>query len=256
MWLSVEQVENHYVSQLMITHFTDVFVSAKWLVCFIRKQRSRHHTHHSCWCTAHGICHCQPSIKPTCTVNNNNPASAGHVCMRNPWWRHLMETFSASLTLCAGYSPVTVNSTHTGQWHGALMFSSICAGINGWVNNREAGDLRRHRARCDVTVMPKLNTVPVDGPAANGAKPSTAIHYSDVTMSAMASQITSVRSVQSTVCSGSDQRKHQSSALLAFVRGIHRWPVNSHHKGPVTRKMFPFDDVMMYRGRYDLFNVI
>ena len=49
----------------------------------------------------------------------------------------------------------------------------------------------------------------------------------------------------STVCSGTDQRKHQSSASLAFVRGIHRWPVNSHHKGPVTQKMFSFDDVVM-----------
>ena len=48
-----------------------------------------------------------------------------------------------------------------------------------------------------------------------------------------------------TIYSGADQRKHQSSASLAFVRGIHRWPVNSPHKGPVTRKMFPFDDVIM-----------
>ena len=45
--------------------------------------------------------------------------------------------------------------------------------------------------------------------------------------------------------SGTDQRKHQSSASLAFVRGIHRRPVNSPHKWPVTRKMFPFDDVIM-----------
>ena len=66
----------------------------------------------------------------------------------------------------------------------------------------------------------------------------------DVIMSAMASQNTSPTSV-STVCSGADQRKHQSSASLAFVRGIHRWPVNSPHIGPVTRKMFPFDDVIM-----------
>ena len=48
-----------------------------------------------------------------------------------------------------------------------------------------------------------------------------------------------------TVYSGVDQRKHQSSASLAFVRRIHRWPVNSPHKWPVTRKMFPFDDVIM-----------
>ena len=51
----------------------------------------------------------------------------------------------------------------------------------------------------------------------------------------------------STVCSRTDQRKHQSSMSLAFVRGIHRWPLNSPHKGPVTRKMFPFDDVMLFR---------
>ena len=64
-------------------------------------------------------------------------------------------------------------------------------------------------------------------------------------MGAMASQITSITIVYSTVYSGADQRKHQSSASLAFVPGIHRWPVNSPHKGPVTRKMFPFDDVIM-----------
>ena len=71
------------------------------------------------------------------------------------------------------------------------------------------------------------------------------IHYSDVTMDAMASQITSLTIVYPTVYSDADQRKHQSSASLAFVWGIHRWPVNSPHKGPVTRKMFPFDDVIM-----------
>ena len=70
-------------------------------------------------------------------------------------------------------------------------------------------------------------------------------HYIDVIMSAMASQITGVSTACTTVYSGADQRKHQSSATLAFVRGIHRWPVNSPHKGPVTRKMFPFDDVIM-----------
>ena len=67
-------------------------------------------------------------------------------------------------------------------------------------------------------------------------------------MSRMASQITSLTIVYSTVYyySDADQGEHQSSASLAFVRGIHRWPVNSPHKGPVTRKMFPFDDVIMY----------
>ena len=69
--------------------------------------------------------------------------------------------------------------------------------------------------------------------------------YSDVMISAMASQITSLPTAHWTACSGADQRKHQSPASLAFVLGIHWWPVNSPHKWPVTRKMFPFDDVIM-----------
>ena len=64
-------------------------------------------------------------------------------------------------------------------------------------------------------------------------------------MGAIASQITSLAIVYSTVYSDADQRKHQSSASLAFVWGIHRGPVNSPHKWPVTRKMFQFDDVIM-----------
>ena len=61
----------------------------------------------------------------------------------------------------------------------------------------------------------------------------------------MASQITSLTIVYSIVYSGTDERKHQSSVSLAFVRGIHRRLVNSQHKWPVPRKMFPFDDVIM-----------
>ena len=70
-------------------------------------------------------------------------------------------------------------------------------------------------------------------------------HYTDVIMSMMVPQITSIFIVYSTTCSGVDQRKHQSSVSLAFVRGIHRSPVNSPHKGPVMQKMFPFDDAIM-----------
>ena len=65
-------------------------------------------------------------------------------------------------------------------------------------------------------------------------------------MSAMASQITGVSIVCSTVGSGADGSKYQSSASLAFLRGIHRWPVNSPHKRPVTQKMLPYDDVIMW----------
>ena len=70
-------------------------------------------------------------------------------------------------------------------------------------------------------------------------------HYDDVIMSTIASQITSLTIVYSTIYSGANQSKHQSSASLAFVWGIHREPVNPPHKWPVTRKMFPFDDVIM-----------
>ena len=71
-------------------------------------------------------------------------------------------------------------------------------------------------------------------------EPSDAYHNSDVIMGMMGSQITWVLIIYSAVCSGTDQRKHQTSSSLAFVRGIHRSP------GPATRKRFPFDDVIMY----------
>ena len=68
-------------------------------------------------------------------------------------------------------------------------------------------------------------------------------HYSDVIMDTMASQITSLTIVYSAFYSGAYLRK--SSASLAFVQRIHRWPVNSPHKWPGTGKMFPFDDVIV-----------
>ena len=90
---------------------------------------------------------------------------------RIPRWRHQMETVSALQAICAGNSPVTgefpsqrpvtrsldvikwKHFLHKDQWRGALMFSLICAWINGWVNNRDAGDLRRHCTHYDVSVM-------------------------------------------------------------------------------------------------------
>ena len=81
-------------------------------------------------------------------------------------------------------------------------------------------------------------------------------HYDDVIMSTIASQITSLTIVYSAVYSGADQSKHQSSASLAFVWGIHRGPVNSPHKWPVTRKMFPFDDVIMCLPNVDCLLIV
>ena len=85
----------------------------------------------------------------------------GPGCPLSPaWWRHQMETFSALLALCAGNSPVPVNSPHKGQWRRALTFSLISVRINDWANNREACDLRRHRGHYDVSVMERpLNII-------------------------------------------------------------------------------------------------
>ena len=93
--------------------------------------------------------------------------------------------------------------------------------------------------RINKTPCPNLNSV---------ATPPLTLdhgHYNGVIMGAIASQITSLTIVYSIVYADADHRNHQSSASLAFVQGIRRGPVNSLHKWPVTRKMFPFDDVIM-----------
>ena len=92
------------------------------------------------------------------------------------------------------------------------------------------------------TVMTLSQDIPVSIPDGLTFKLSYCI---DVIMGTMASQITSLTIVYPTVYAGADQRKHESSASLAIVQGIYRWPVNSPHKWPVTSKMFPFDDVIM-----------
>ena len=80
-----------------------------------------------------------------------------HETVAKSWWRHQMETFSALLAFCAWNSLVTGKFPAQSQWRGALVFSLIYAWINGWVNNREAGDLRRNRAHYEVIVMKKAS---------------------------------------------------------------------------------------------------
>ena len=70
-------------------------------------------------------------------------------------------------------------------------------------------------------------------------------HFSAVIMRAMTSQVIGASIVYSDFCPGAYQRKLQSFTSLDFVTGIHRWPMNSPRQGPVTRKMFPFDDIIM-----------
>ena len=126
-------------------------------------------------------------------------------CIFFAWWRHQMETFPALLALCAGNSPVS----DAELW------------INGWVNTRVAGDLRRHRAHYDVIALLRRH---------NGHS--------------------SVSNHQPHDCLHNRLFRHRSqktSKLRAtgLCVGNSPGPVNSPHKGPVTRKMFPFDDVIM-----------
>ena len=95
---------------------------------------------------------------------------------------------------------------------------------NCWRNTRQAGDLRHHTAHVENFLMVYSGkTITLQWRHNEGNGVFTYL----------------------TVCSGADQRVHESSASLAFVRKIHQWPVNSPHRGPVTRKLFPFDDVFM-----------
>ena len=111
-------------------------------------------------------------------------------------------------------------------------------------------DQRKYQSSASLAFVRGIHLWPVNsphkGPVTRKMCPfDDVIHYDDVIIGAIASQITSLTIVYSTVYSGADQNKHQSPASLAFVWGIHRGPVNSPHKGPVTRNMFPFDDVIM-----------
>ena len=227
-------------------------------------------------------------------------ATSASQYISTPWWRHQMETFSALLAICAGNSPV--NFPHKGQWRGAFMFPLICVWINRWVNNCEAGDLRRYRAHYDVIVMrcwvpvtdlPQShdeltpwwgkfvtknhifknaaenlcgvfllitvsNLVSKNMIDKNGFKYLVSnnsnyivfrdssprndllywLNYIDVIMTTMASQITGLTVVYSTVYSDADQRKHQSSVSLAFVWGIHRHRWIPRTKGQLRGKCF------------------
>ena len=136
---------------------------------------------------------------------------AGHA-----WWRHQMETFSALLAICAGNSPVTgefPSQRPVTQNFDVFFDLRLNKRLNkkwwGWWFVTPSRPLWRH---CNGLAMTR-----------------TTIWVSYYFVQAL--NITT------------DQRKHQSSASLAFVRGIHRWLVNSPHKGSVTRKMFSFDDV-------------
>ena len=124
--------------------------------------------------------------------------------------------FRVTGLLCGEFTGPGEFPSHKGQWRGAL----ICTRTNRWVNNHEAGDLRRHQAHYDVRVMCEVLSIQpswVQHPRGKSCR-----HITDVIMGTIASQITSLASVYSTVYSAAGQRNYQSSASLAFVRGRYR----------------------------------
>ena len=154
---------------------------------------------------------------------------------------HFQETFlkiwSTVIHYCNVYT-ISLNQMLLALYIHEYIFFNPIVSNEGWYRDRQC-----------VTIGSSNRIDLVPNRSQTGA---SIIHYDDVIMGAMASQITSLTIVYSTIYSGADQRKHQSSASLAFVRGIHRGPVNSPHKWPVTRKMFPFDDVIMSWWRHQI----
>ena len=118
------------------------------------------HRYKSCCAKHHTVflimilCNSSDNEKMRLVSNTLNSDSQIQAWRNYPWWRHQMEAFSALLSICGGIHRSPVNSPHKSQWRGDLTFSLICARMNGWVTNREAGDLRGQRAHYDVTVMP------------------------------------------------------------------------------------------------------
>ena len=119
---------------------------------------------------------------------------------------------------------------------GLATLSGYCHSC-GWPCNARGWDIIRRSIDLVLQQYPCCTTK-------KGLINSITVHYCDVIMGSITSQITSLTIVYLIVHSSADQRKHQSSASLAFVRGIHRRPGNSPHKWPVTRKMSPFEDVI------------
>ena len=166
------------------------------------------------------------------------------------WWRHQMEIFSALQALCAGIAPITGEfPAQRPVTRGFDAFFDLRLNIRlskqwwGWWSETPSHPLwRRCNVLADQGTQELLNGI-LCGDYWHGC---VLLHYGDVIIGTIASQITSLTIVYSTIYSDADQRKHQSSASLAFVRGIHRGPVNFPQKWPVTRKMFPFDDVIMW----------
>ena len=183
------------------------------------------------------------------SVSNHQP----HDCLLNRLFklRSKKTTKLRTTGLCAGNSP------GTGEFPAQM--ASYTKNVSIWWCHRVTisvvSNVAAHTQNAIAVCIENVSTVlKVDfsGDATGILLENRSVHYNDVIMGKLASQITSLTVVYSIVYLSADLRKHQTSAPLAFVRGIHRGPVNSPHKGPVTRKMVPFDDVITTMAVYDL----
>ena len=163
-------------------------------------------------------------------VSNHQP----YDCSLNRLFRHRSKKTSKLrvTSLCVRNSP------GTGEFPAQM--ASNAENVSIWWRHHVISDCKGSTQQ-----LLHLGTLSIDYHRGHMDHDNVLNHYSDVTMAAIASQITSLTIVYSTVDSDADQREHQSSASLAFLWGIHRGPVNFPHKWPVTRKMSPFDDVIM-----------
>ena len=154
------------------------------------------------------------------------------------WWCGIIE-LQCSVVIVQFTFPKSSQKAPTAHPWGWDIGCPVCVHIHWYnSNSRHCNDVCNMMLYWDMLKQhPEIYHIHTSMVEANIHK----FHNSDVIMSMMASQITSV----SLDYLGADQRKHQSSTLPALVRGIHRWPVNSSHKRPVARKILPFDDLIM-----------
>ena len=170
------------IHDLVALHITKN-TQTKDLICFCRHYRSNQHRGggggggKSSSCTSSNGCR---SRSRSCSGGGGGSGGDGS-SSSSSWWRHQMENFFVLLAICAGNHQWPVNSSHKGQWCRALIFSLICVWINGWVNNGEAGDLRRDHAHYDVTVMFKASISNRNWDS-NGSRNSSLKNYSKMSI--------------------------------------------------------------------------
>ena len=158
---------------------------------------------------------------------------------------HEMKSHTTFQT-CSSYSPARINrvgvrdrANNSAKYDMSFTIYWDLADHSRYITSKRSEP--KNSVGSEITVMNSMGLRSWENPVTL----KLGLQHLDSIMSTVASQIISLTIVYSTVYSDADQNNYQSPASLAFVRGIHRGPVNSPHKWPVTRKMFPFHDVIM-----------